>query len=41
MAVTRATQPPVPVRKSKVRVCSANDIELALDPASTSVPVGG
>ena len=41
MAVTRATQPPVPVRKSKVRVCSANDIELALDPASASVPVGG
>ena len=41
MAVTRATQPPVPVRKSKVRVCSANDIELVLDPASTSVPVGG
>ena len=33
MAVTRATEPPAPVHKSKVRVCSANDIELALDPA--------
>lgn len=40
MSVSRSAVPAVP-KKSKVKDCTAKNLEMTLTPASTSVPVGG